>query len=222
MTPTSLVARGQKLEIAAGTWNDVLRMLADWRRGPALHTPGVRGGIDAQLEIFVRNDTGAALPEFSVLGINDGTPLVSAVDLPFEFLRGPVFTGIEPVLDTDQPAVTLEPIPAGQIGRAAVGGVAVCTVDVYSPTTPVGTRAGDYVKCVPNTTRFIKSTAGTARLLWYKPTSTGDTGPRRGVVLLGADAPVLYDLVEVVTAVTCVGGNVVGTLRTVAVVRVPA
>lgn len=59
----------------------------------------------------------------------------------------------------------------------------------------------------------------------------GQTAPTNAVVWLELDPfrggwvfslGALYDLVEVVTGVSCVAGSIVATLRTVAVVRVPA
>lgn len=196
------VTRGQKLDIPAATWNTLLAVAKDFRRGKPLHTPGLRGGVDAQLEVFVRNDTGAALAEFAVVGLNDAAPLVSAVDLPFEFAAGPVVGVLEPTKDTDQPAVTLEPIPDGAIGRAAIFGAVPCTVDVWDAAAAAGAgaiRPGDYLQCVPGATTFVKAREGPARLLWYKPVSTGDHGPRRGVALLGADGD-YYDFEAVTDA----------------------
>ena len=90
--------------------------------------------------VLIRNDSGQAVPWLGVLGIGGvvidpaggtlgGTDAAS--QRAREFARKIVLTGGTPSVSANASfAVAMEPIPAGAIGRAAVGGVFACRVHV--------------------------------------------------------------------------------------------
>jgi hypothetical protein len=92
--------------------------------------------------VLIRNDSGSDVPWLGVLGIASvainpvgGTlgGIDAASDRAREFVRRPLLVGGTPSLSTYSSfVVAMEPIPIGAIGRAAVGGVFVCRVDVVA------------------------------------------------------------------------------------------
>ena len=107
---------------------------------PKVDQSGETDPVSPRCTVFIRNDTGATLPEFSVVAL--GAPLILVADAPFAVQRQPLFPGTTPAADSDAFAVLMEPLTADKIGRATVLGVAVCDVwvahggTVHSHATP--------------------------------------------------------------------------------------
>lgn len=172
MSTPRRVQAGEPFRPSASGWN----AMADYvRRHQAGETgPGGPGlsGVDPVLTVLVRNDTGGDLPARSVL--KPGDPVVSAVTLPHQVQAEPYFAAAAPAAATDPFVVTLEPIKAGAVGRAAVQGVAVVEVSVAD-------AGHDFAAPVASTTaRLASATSGPAAVLWKEP----GTGNKRAVVLL--------------------------------------
>lgn len=128
------------------------------------------GGDPPYLEILVRNDTGSALGQWGV--VRPADPLEDPTAYPFEVSGRPLLKGLTPTAG-DTFAVTLEPIPTDQIGRAVVMGVAVANLSV--------TSSGDtYASCTTATDKLTTGTTGTAKILWKE----SGTGSKLGLVLM--------------------------------------
>jgi hypothetical protein len=169
------VSAGEPLKIRASEWNLIAEAVADYLRKKAGNT-GATGPASSKygqpVEIQIRNDTGSDLSIHSILKV--GSPLVSAIDYPFEFLEPPVFGGSTPAATTDLVAVTQDPIPDGELGRAILLGVAICTVDV------VDSGHGYAEPTASSAAKLTSATTGPIRIIW-KDSGTGD---KTAVVLL--------------------------------------
>ena len=78
--------------------------------------------------VDVRNDSGSAMPRFSVAGFSD--ILISPSQNLQEFQNYPRFSLRTPQTPDDQGkfCVTLEPLATGAIGKAMISGVCPCQV----------------------------------------------------------------------------------------------
>lgn len=173
--PLSTVARGRPMRITADTWNEVVRAtrkVRDWQKDPKA-TAGERYGCVVAL---ATNDTGADLAAYSPAGVSGVAVYDISGDDAAEWQRDAGLTLKKPADDTAWVAVTLEPIPAGGIGRVAVAGVAVCNVEV----TDVGHRYAS--PAAGDTTRLHSGATGSIRLLYI---AAGGGSTRRCVVVVG-------------------------------------
>lgn len=121
--------------------------------------------------ILIRNDTGSTLLALSCVEIGD--PTISAVNAPFELMRHPMFAADTPTASDVAFAITEEPIPAGQYGRAVVLGVVPCDVNITD-------TGHGYAAPVSGSTVLTSAATGPARILW----SEGGTGTQKAVVLI--------------------------------------
>lgn len=121
--------------------------------------------------ILVRNDTGSTLLALSCVEIGD--PTISAVNAPFELMRHPMFAADTPTASDVAFAITEEPIPAGQYGRAVVLGVVPCDLNVTD-------TGHGYAAPVSGSTVLTSAATGPARILW----SEGGTGTQKAVILI--------------------------------------
>lgn len=123
------------------------------------------------VECLVINNTSASYDTHSILAINSSASAgltVATAQEKLNFQDEPVFTVNVPAASTDFPFVLLEPLKAsGGIARAAVGGFAVCTVNITD-------TAHEYANPVPGDhTRMESTDTGQARII-HKPSGTGD------------------------------------------------
>lgn len=166
---------------SAATVNQTLDAVRGWRRAErgAAGEPTTAPAVAPAVTVWVRNDTGGALPVRSVVGL--GAPLVSAADHPIDAQRQPTFPAAAPAASSDAFAVTLDPAAASGTGRfvqAVVLGVAVCDLEVSS-------AAHRYAAPIAGVTTALGSAAtGPAQIVWR----AGSSGTVRAVVLLGGDA----------------------------------
>jgi hypothetical protein len=135
------------------------------------------------LTVMIKNDTGGTLTERSVVQVS--FPLQIPTIYGDDIQRGPWFAGIAPTSPAGTPAVLLEPIPAGELGRAVIMGVAVVSVDI---TDAAHTRA---TLDTGDTAALVSGTSGPATILWRE---TG-TGVKLCAVLLccGTGVPAVGD-----------------------------
>jgi len=186
---------GQPLGMAAGVYNAMVDAARAHRQaGMMVGGPAARTMADHDA-IWVRNNTGSALAQFSAVAI--GTPIIVPGDNESEFKQRVTFEAGTPAAgDRGEIAVVIERIPAGKIGRAVKDGVVQCKVNVLN--------ANDqYADLTPGQV-YLTSTRGygEVRMLW-KASGTGQQwavvqlGHRVGAVAWGkivADGadPVLY------------------------------
>lgn len=142
------VEPGQKIASAfsARAWNraqDAADLVLDER---GRFGAGPQAGRElAPNVVLIRNGSGQDIPWLGVLGISgvainpsggelDGTD--EAADIARRFARGPVLSGATPQVASHADAfvVAMEPIAAGAIGRAAIGGMFACKVNVTDVT----------------------------------------------------------------------------------------
>jgi hypothetical protein len=180
MTPGSLkhVQPGDPLRIPAGDWNRII----DATRAHNAQTLGSVGGLATSggggrqnSVILVRNDTGADQPRSAILGI-DG-PIILPGDHLDEYFRQ---TAVKVVVPTDEAhlgrlVVTLDPLPAGAIGRVYIDGVCPAQIDVADA---AHTTAG----LVPSDTSKLQSGKQGAEIVWVPP---GSAGTVWGLIRLG-------------------------------------
>lgn len=175
MPDLSKVSRGDPVKLDAATFNTILESADDFarrRRSGAEPSPSNDPHVGATLGL-VRWD-GAAIPAGSVVGY--GAAVIAPTDDPPAVRRRYVWIGTTPADASDPFAITIEPIPSGGYGRAAVLGQTVVDIDV---TDEAHTHA---VPIAGDTTKLASATSGPAVIL-SKPEGTGVL---RCEVLIGA------------------------------------
>src|SRR6185369_11693925 len=123
--PLKKVSAGEKLQIRADTFNHFVDAAQDYirRRGS-----GNKSASDAPVDqtvILVRNNTGASVNRFGILGLNSTAPLIdpSASALAqTNFQEQIAIEGDFPAVDGDPFVVMLEPLADTKIGRAVISG----------------------------------------------------------------------------------------------------
>lgn len=123
--------------------------------------------------LLIRNDTGAELPQFGIVGI--GSPLVSPSDNLTAFMNRLAFAGLSPVQSTYRYkfGVTLGPIAMGATGLVRVSGLTHCWIN--GSTTP--SFAGP---ASPTNVNYLVSASCGARVIYR----TSGTGTQRAIVIL--------------------------------------
>lgn len=186
--PLQHVGIGDPIPRDRETWN---AMIDAGRAARGLSGTGAGvgpSGVLPSLTVFLRNDTGAPLPVFSVLAI--GAPIVSPADAPHEAAITPAFAGAAPATADDVFGILTEPIDEDATGRAIVRGLAVCDLVVNS-------ASHEYAAPADGVTATLSSAeSGSARILW----KAGGSGTVRAVVLLGATPPPTLFAVATTTA----------------------
>jgi len=132
------------------------------------------GGSDPTV-CLVRNDTGAALPLFGVVGLGD--PLITPTENLNAFLGQFQFEGVlaESADYEHKWGLTLQPIASGDCGLVRVSGLAHCWIDLDAD------AAIDYVGPdeAGTVSALIEVECG-VRVVWR----AAGTGPQRAVVIL--------------------------------------
>ena len=164
------VKSGDPLSISATTFNTIIdatrfyqNQQHDTRQQPIL--PQRNNSI-----VLVRNDSLGDRSRFEVLGING--VLISPTDNLAEFSNRVVLKGVRPKVPPGGGALSdsfgrfvilLEPIKAGQIGKAVIDGICNIRVEMTYET-------DDYADVIPGVTTYLRSGyAGSAFLLWVEP-----------------------------------------------------
>ncbi len=165
---------GQPLVIPAQVWNAMLDAALANRYGdkqkpgelPRGRSPGI---------IRIRNDSGAAVDRFGVLGLNG--PLFTATDNLAEFQRVGAFSGVTPVPGTHEGkfAILQEPLGIGAIGSAMVSGITPVQITVS------GALAA-FAEIAATSATLANGATGSARVL---SDATGSGSPRWAIVRIG-------------------------------------
>lgn len=164
------VAPGEPLSIPAREWN---QLVAGLEQGLGAG-PGRQRGFRQAVTALVRNDTGATLPRFGVVGI--GAPLLDPDDDEAAFLEQIVFAG-ELATNGDYDlkwGLTLAPIASGEIGEAVVQGLSFAKLDTADATEAGPADDGDV-------NALTEASCGLARVL-YRQSGVGD---KWAIVCLG-------------------------------------
>lgn len=174
------VNAGDALTIPANVWNGLMDVLAEVRgnssrgRTPLNRAQQLNAGV-----IMVKNNTGAVLDRFSVVGI--GSPIVTPSQNEPEFQRRVVVNAAGPS-DTYKGAwaIVQVSIPIGGWGLAVADGVTVTKVNISN-------AAHKRCEVQTGSTSLVSKAndAGSGIILW----SAGGTGLQWCVVRVGNSAP---------------------------------
>jgi hypothetical protein len=168
------VSPGDPIPRDAETWNALLAAAHDFRT-PARPKDQPKGlDFGGVVEAFALNSTGAALSPNKPATVTAAGGLDVTADGGPPWQRKPLLTLGVPGAATDFVVVTLDAIPAGEIGRVAVAGTVLCDVHVNS-------SGHAYASPTTNTTALESAATGSIRLL-HKGTGSST---RRCVVYLG-------------------------------------
>jgi hypothetical protein len=168
------VQPGDPFEIRADTWNALLEGHRRMQSGEL--APGSAAARPDLELFFIKNNTGAALDRFAVVGL--GAPLwtpAAALD-SFKQSRIVLAGAVPTTAHAGRFAILKTPAPAGSIAPASAFGITQCRVNITSTThTLADVEAG-------STARLVSSgTAGAASILWFE----GGTGEQWAVVAIG-------------------------------------
>ena len=155
------VRQGDPLRFPAEMYNQLLDMLR-WFKGQQL--PGGGASPDGVGRVLVKNTTGSAVGRGTVLKVN-GSLLTATADVD-AWRERPALTGTTPD-GSGTHCVTLEGIPAGEVGAAAISGHAQVVVNVTDATHAyAAATSGD-------ATKLTSGTSGEFTIV-QKPGGTGD------------------------------------------------
>jgi hypothetical protein len=196
MDPRQHVNPGDPIRLAASQVNGLNRLLqpvAGFGGGSASEQP------TPYTWVMGKNNTASTVPRWGVLAITGMaiTPGTSS-GATSQFEQVPVVAGYTPNSSTTAWCVAVEPIPAGKIGRVAVGGVVQCKATV--------TNSSDkYVTC--DSSGLKTDVKGEGLILWK--------GGGWALVRLGTTAATEVD---VITGVTLGSSGLVFTKETLYVI----
>lgn len=167
---TRRVQDGDPLIIQPKDWNRMLDGL-DHSNGAG---PGRAGAFRQTVTVNIRNDVGADLPRFGVVGL--GSPLITPDVNEDEFLRSICLSGVAASPESDYDlkwGITLRPIRKDEFGPVVIQGLCYCMLDDATATT-----------AQPKDGSFLTLTGadcGLARVIWR----AAGTGPQWAIVCLG-------------------------------------
>ena len=167
---SSFIRSGDQFQFRAETINDILQMIAQWKRGNLSGNSGMNFG-DRGETIFVKNATGVDLFAGDVAAIESplfATPEIASEDRADQY-RHFLDRSYLAVLPEEGKslAIATGPIPAGQIGRVVISGIVRAKVDVVD-TDHIA------VKAKAGTTELESADEGEGPISFLiKPTSTG-------------------------------------------------
>lgn len=175
----SRVRSGQPLELRADSFNYMLEG-SELAHGSKRFSLGLHEDPRNPVVVKLLNSTGATLDQYAVVGIGDSLVDAQYINLE-EFGRQVALTAVTPTADHvgGRFAVLLEPIPVGEVGKAAVAGAVQCLVNKSN-------ADHKWADASPGHTSWLdsKGDSGAAMILW----DSGGTGPVWAVVLLGRTA----------------------------------
>ena len=173
------VAAGDKLNISASFYNSIVDMLTWWKQNQVnLRSKPLGSGVSQNDFVLVRNDSGATVNRFHILGIDDVviTPTANLA----EFKNNLIFSGITPTTAAHYGKFVImnERLVDGKIGRAYVMGAVIVQIDI--------TDAAHLYADVKDSDRTMLQSKvnGCAGILWRE---TG-TGTKWAAVRLGGFA----------------------------------
>jgi len=174
------------LEIGAGTFNAMVDAAKAHR--------GSRHGLGRKMQpeangsnfVLVRNDTAFQVERFYVLGLN--AIIFDPSTDEDEFLRQPVFSGVQPVPGThdDNFVIVQEPIAVGEYGVAMLTGISPVKIWVSGPT---ANSMYSYAEISVTMQTLYKAPQGPAKVLYIEG---GAQGNKWAIVQLGQRTPVTW------------------------------
>ncbi|MBI5725219.1 MAG: hypothetical protein HZA50_14765 [Planctomycetes bacterium] len=171
--PFAKVSPGQSLKIPASAYNTFVDAAKNYQNQKFDQSQTARPALQQNTIILVRNDSGADRGRFDVLGISG--PVFSPADDENAFINQPALCGVSPTSENHAGkfVILLEPITAGQMGRACIDGMSIVRLEVDKQTDKFAdVKSGD-----PST---LKSCLiGSARILWK------DSGTAWALVRMG-------------------------------------
>lgn len=170
------VTRGSPLRISARVWNETLTTNEEFRRSrksgqkstPQIVMPGT---------VYIRNDSGSDLSQFSVLGL--GEIVISPTDNEREFRNRVVMSAVVPDKYSHRGrfCILAEPLKAGRIGRAFIDSVCQVRLNV-----PSGSTEPQAAEIEDGATGYLTAAVyGSASILWRE----GGSGEQWAVVRFG-------------------------------------
>lgn len=174
----ALVSAGDDLNIEAGIWNDIQKLLEEWRAGRVQFGAGSLRNWPAST-VYVKNESQNDVTAGDVLGLGD--PVISPTDNVEEFRSNFAFKGAIPSTSTPhygQYGIVQEAADkTNGYCRCVVSGVTFVKLNI--------THASDlYCEIVNNVSTSLKTGAlGSSRVLW-KSTGTGSTD-KWGLIRVG-------------------------------------
>lgn len=162
--PRHHVRPGQALALAASQVNWINEQM----RRTAVAGPQADGYSAPYTWVYVKNTSGATVARWGILAITgiEITPTSNATDTATtQYQEMPVLTGTTPTTSTTAWCVAIEPIASDKIGRAAVGGVVQCKVDITAD-------SDNFVACKASAAELKSGGAGQGLVLW-KQSGTG-------------------------------------------------
>lgn len=128
----SNVQPGDPLDFPADLRNDLVEMLQHWRGARYNLQAGRPELLTNLVRCKIKNSSGADRDRYSILGIDDALIEPSDDLAHLQNLPEPLFDGKTPLVadHLGKWALLLEPIKAGKIGRAAIGGCLLAELNV--------------------------------------------------------------------------------------------
>lgn len=156
---------GDKFVIPANTYNAFIDA-ARWAQEQGSLKAGIGLGKGESGIVIARNDVGADVGRFGVMGLGDAiiTPTANAN----EFKSRVTFVGEIPVVEdhANKFCVAQEPIKDGEYGKAMISGITAVQIDVQeSDDIRAGVADGDYSKLTSGTPHGVE--------ILYKESGTG-------------------------------------------------
>ena len=186
MDPRQQVNPGDPIRLAASQINGLNRLLQ-----PAV---GFGGGEASEQPtpytwVMAKNNTGSTVPRWGVLAITGMaiTPGNSS-GATSQFEQLPVVGGGTPSDTTTAWCVAVEPIPAGEVGRVAVGGVVQVKVEIVD-------SAHTFARCKSSSSELRSTDNGEGLILWKQGSGAGQWA----LVRLGNGRGTQIDVVTNVT-----------------------
>jgi hypothetical protein len=168
---------GDPLRIPADAYNAFVDAANAHRNGERTFGAESRRGFQQASIVLVRNDSGADLSRFAVLGVEE--PVISPNYNENEFKNRVALAGVEPAADTHEGRFVIfaEPLADGALGLAFAAGV--CPVQVDVDDDDEQNRLADVAD--GETGHLKAGLYGSAGILWRE----GGTGTQWAVVRLG-------------------------------------
>jgi hypothetical protein len=184
MDPRQHVNPGDPIRLAASQVNGLNRLLS---AGVGFVAPLALEQPTPYTWVMAKNNTGAAVSRWGVLAIT-GMAISPAGSGAAQFEQLPVVAGGTPSDATTAWCIAVEPIPAGAIGRVAVGGVVQAKVQVTN-------GSHEFVRCKNSATELVSTDNGEGVILWKQGTGAGQWA----LVRLGNGRGTQIDVVTNVT-----------------------
>lgn len=180
------VKSGDPLRISADTFNTLIDAAKAYQDGRHSQASGPRTDSQAATIVLVKNDSGADVDRFGVLGLEEA--LIKPAENLSEFQNRPALLGKAPgeYKHCGRLAIALAPIKVGKLGPAMTAGVIPVKLwVVYAP--------HEYATVADGLTTHLRTAqTGPATILWKEPGVTTDTASLKwALVQIGPQPPAM-------------------------------